>query len=155
MTYPVDPNEATPETVQTTDPIVFVLNFDWTRPPLTANQRLHWRTKATLTRDIRLTAALLARRIPDLGRCEVQLIWYVTDRRIRDVDNLLPTLKACCDGLVDAGVARDDRPEYMVKRMPEIVLLPKTGRAHMTLTITIADTTPTTPDHIDGTANTA
>lgn len=33
-------------------------------------------------------------------------------------DNLVPTLKAAADGLVDAGVVRDDTPDLMTKVMP-------------------------------------
>ena len=34
--------------------------FDWGRPPLSANDRRHWRKKAAITADIR-TSARLAR----------------------------------------------------------------------------------------------
>lgn len=99
---------------------VTTLYFDWTRPPLTANQRMHWRQRAAITRDIREATALKARRLPELGTCSVTLTWVVNDRRRRDADNLVPTLKAMCDGLVDAGVTRDDTPELMHKIMPII-----------------------------------
>jgi crossover junction endodeoxyribonuclease RusA len=128
-------NQAHAEVTQSQDVPIFTLRYDYTRPPLTMNQRIHWRTRAKLTKDIRVATCVLARRIPDLGRCTVALTWYVTDRRVRDADNLVPTLKAMCDGLVDAGVARDDRPEYMHKLMPEIVLIPKETAAHMVLTV--------------------
>lgn len=101
------------------------LTFDWVRPPLTANQRMHWRQKASVTKDVRNTARLKAHRIPDLHRCEVSLTWFVKDRRRRDADNLVPTLKALCDGLVDAGVVADDIPALMTKHMPVIVWAPE------------------------------
>ncbi|MER5388359.1 hypothetical protein [Saccharopolyspora sp. NPDC002686] len=106
-----------------TAPIGYQLALPYERPPLTANQRLHWRTRAQLTRTIRNAAAVRARnaKVPALGRCAVRLVWTVTDRRRRDADNLVPTLKACADGLVDAGVVADDTPELMAKHMPEIV----------------------------------
>ena len=120
----------TPDTMFTTD-----LVFDYPRPPLTANQRLHWRRKADLTRAIRTATALLARRIPALKDCDVTLTWFVTDHIRRDADNLVPTLKAMCDGLVDADVAPDDTPELMTKHMPAIVYDPA-GVARMVLTVT-------------------
>ncbi|MEU5848955.1 hypothetical protein [Saccharopolyspora shandongensis] len=106
-----------------TVPIGYQLALPYERPPLTANQRLHWRTRAELTRMIRTAAAVRARnaKVPALGCCAVRLVWTVTDRRRRDADNLVPTLKACADGLVDAGVVVDDIPELMTKHMPEIV----------------------------------
>lgn len=100
------------------------LTFDWARPPLTANQRMHWRKKAAITKDVRTAARLAAHRIPDLGRCEVTLTWFVKDRRRRDADNLISTLKPLCDGLVDAGVVQDDTPLLMVKHMPIIMWAP-------------------------------
>lgn len=97
---------------------LIVLPFD--RPPLTANQRMHWRKKALVTRTVRMIAKEFTGHIPPLVKCRVQLIWLVTDKVRRDVDNVVPTLKALCDGLVDAGIVRDDTPKYMEKLMPVI-----------------------------------
>lgn len=97
---------------------------DWPRPPLTANQRLHWAKRMKLTRAVRERAALELRKFGQVGRVEVRLVWYVKDRRRRDADNLVPTLKALCDGIVDAGVVRDDTPEFMHKVMPVIEYRP-------------------------------
>lgn len=112
--------------------------FDWASPPLTANQRLHWARKARLTSDVRSAAylAFLAKWADngEYGRVEVNLTWFVKDKRRRDVDNIVPTLKALCDGLVDAGIVPDDTPEYMVKRMPEIRFDP-TEPAHFLLEV--------------------
>lgn len=98
-----------------------VLTFDWPRPPLNANQRLHWAAKAKLTRMIRDEAHYLARRNLEISEhVTVQLTWVVTDKRRRDSDNIYPTFKAMCDGLVDAGIVPDDTPTYMDKRAPLI-----------------------------------
>lgn len=95
----------------------------YTSPPLTSNQRMHWSEKGRVTKQVRNVARAVARDagVPVLGRCEVGLIWQVTDKRRRDADNLVPTLKALCDGLVDAGVTADDTPDLMAKTMPTIV----------------------------------
>lgn len=94
----------------------------WPTPPLTANQRLHWAQRARTTRTIREAVAWGARGagIPALRRCSVELHYVPADNRRRDADNLMPTLKVCCDGLVDAGVVPDDTPSYMDKVMPVI-----------------------------------
>ena len=84
--------------------------------PLSLNGRDHWRVKAKHTKTWRTFAALNASRFPALGKCDVTLIWFVTDNRRRDEDNLYPLLKALCDGLVDAGVTVDDTAEFMGKR---------------------------------------
>jgi hypothetical protein len=66
----------------------------------------------------------------------VTLTWYVTDKRRRDNENPVASLKAWCDGIVDAGVVADDTEEFMVKNMPRIVWIDKkTDVAHMELTI--------------------
>ena len=65
-------------------------------------------------------------------------MWIVTDARKRDEDNVVPTLKALCDGLVDAGVVADDTPRYMVKHMPKIVLR-RGVRPHMELRVRVLD----------------
>lgn len=104
-----------------TDDIVSI-ETPWARPPLTSNQRLHWRKKADITREIRQWAGILFRAVEFEGHpVEVELTWFVPDKRRRDEDNLVPTLKALCDGLVDAGVVPDDTPAYMRKNMPRII----------------------------------
>lgn len=86
-----------------------------TSNPLSLNGRMHWRQKATLTKQWRTFAALAAARYPELGTCDVTLTWYVTDNRRRDEDNLFGLLKVLADGLVDAGVVVDDTHHYMGK----------------------------------------
>ncbi|SDD86261.1 RusA family crossover junction endodeoxyribonuclease [Actinokineospora iranica] len=119
-----DRSAASPRVRAGDAPTSYTLLLPYRRPPLTANQRHHWGRRARLTAEVRRDTATLARSlsVPALGRCSVRLVWTVTDRRRRDADNLVPTLKACADGLVDARVVVDDVPALMVKHMPEIVL---------------------------------
>ena len=114
-----------------------VLTFDWHRPPLNANQRLHWAAKAKLTRTIRQTVEGTARRafMDPFEHVTVQLTWVVTDKRRPDSDNIYPTFKAMCDGLVDAGIVPDDTPQYMDKRAPLIRHEPG-GKARLELEVT-------------------
>ncbi len=101
----------------------WVIPLPWEKPPLSLNQRLHWRVKHQWTKVLRQIAAVEVRRhgIPGLVRCRVQLAWAPPDRRVRDEDNLVATLKPLCDGLVDAGVVPDDGPAWMDKPTPMIV----------------------------------
>lgn len=109
------------------------ITVPYDRPPLTANQRMHYMQRARLTKALRdganlsIKAALTPeqRATWPLPWVRVQLVWNVTDRRRRDEDNIVPTLKPICDGLVDAGIVPDDTPEYMQKAMPLIVLREK------------------------------
>ena len=114
----------------------WLIPFEWTRPPISQNDRLHWSKKARLTKQIRKVTALQVAHIPPLQKCRVQLVWLVTDMRKRDADNPAPTYKAMCDGLVDAGIVTDDTPEYMEKLMPVISRVDKAfGPASLQLII--------------------
>jgi crossover junction endodeoxyribonuclease RusA len=114
-----------------------VLTFGWPRPPLNANQRLHWAQKAKLTRTIREITKMTAQRdnLQAADQITVQLTWVVADKRRRDSDNVYPTFKAMCDGLVDAGIVPDDTPQYMDKRAPLIRHEPG-GRPRLELEVT-------------------
>lgn len=113
------------------------LVFEWPRPPLNANQRLHWAAKSKLTRDVRDTAAFKAKSagVPEVDHVSVRLVWVVTDKRRRDTDNTYPTFKAMCDGLVDAGIVPDDTPQFMTKLAPQIRYEPG-GTARIELEVT-------------------
>jgi Holliday junction resolvase RusA-like endonuclease len=84
------------------------------------NQRLHRMQQAKLTAMVRAAARDRFATFPPVGRVEVLMTWTVKDRRRRDAENPVATLKALCDGLVDAGIVPDDTPEFMVKHMPVI-----------------------------------
>jgi crossover junction endodeoxyribonuclease RusA len=105
-----------------TRPAVFEIDLPGTAPPLSLNHRRNWRESAGLTRSIRQTVHVLAvqARIGRHGRVRVTLHYRPRDQRVRDIENPTPTLKACCDGIVDAGIVADDSPQFMVKDMPVI-----------------------------------
>ena len=83
---------------------------------LTTNQRLHWRQRADRTRTIRTLAHVLYHqaRFGCFDRVHVTVEVSYPDRRRRDVHNLLPTVKAAIDGMVDAGMLDDDSDRYLV-----------------------------------------
>ena len=84
-------------------------------PPLTKNQvrRMHYRTEAKARKQIMHTVALLARETEKREAAIVILHWRMADRRRRDGDGAAPTLAACIDGLVEAGVLPDDSWQYV------------------------------------------
>jgi crossover junction endodeoxyribonuclease RusA len=86
------------------------------------NDRRHWRARARLTAEVRSTSAWLAKaaHIPPSDRIAVTLTWTPAVSRRRDPDNPVPTLKAICDGLVDAGIVVDDTSTYMERTWPDI-----------------------------------
>lgn len=84
---------------------------------LSPNARCHWRAKAEQTRkhrhwaSIRTTAAMNGlgwRCKPRWINATVQATFYFKDRRRRDKDNLLASLKSVFDGITDAGIIGDD-----------------------------------------------
>lgn len=113
---------------------------DWTRPPLSLNYRLNRHVEAKVIREVRRAgmAAALDHQIPQLDRIAVTLTWFPGPIRNRDDENPVPTLKALCDGLVDAGVTPDDTARYQRKFMP--VIAEPDGDPRLVLTITEDDT---------------
>ena len=124
----------------------YELRLPWTAPPLTMNARNHWRKQAAIVANIRKTVATLvnirtftAHPIPMYApHVAVELHYWPRDRRRRDADNLVPVLKAACDGLVDASVVRDDTPDLMTKAMP--LIHEPDGDPRLVLIVTTEDT---------------
>ena len=88
-------------------------------PPLelvTSNQRLHHMAKARLTKEIRDAALWLARRqdIPQIERARIVGELRFADRRRRDPANWQDSAKAGVDGIVSAGILRDDDAAHVV-----------------------------------------
>lgn len=98
---------------------------------ISSNQRLHWAVRMRLVKDLRLLGMALAsqRRIPAIGRAVVTVIVHPGYRvRRLDPSNYADTFKALMDGIVDAGVLRDDSAEYLLKvSYVEGVRWPRTG----------------------------
>ncbi|AAN12622.1 RusA-like Holliday junction resolvase [Mycobacterium phage Che9c] len=117
----------------TADSKYFRIDLPWSRPPLTANQRMHWAAKARKTREVRTAAALLARDAPRTDRLVATLHYQPRQQRRRDNHNLWPTVKALVDGLVDAGVVPDDDTEHV--STPEPVIHPAAGTSALWLVL--------------------
>jgi crossover junction endodeoxyribonuclease RusA len=81
-------------------------------PPesLKPNARVHWRTKAKATKFYRETARWAAHAPHPAAwkSAEIQAHFRFKQDRRRDRDNLLASLKAAFDGLVDARLLADD-----------------------------------------------
>ena len=109
----------------------WLLVLPWDKPPLSANQRVHWAKRARLTKQVVGDVQWLVRaqRIPSLGRCSVQLHYRPLTNRHRDTDNLVASLKPVCDAIVREGLVPDDTPAYMVK--PEPIIHPWAKRVRL------------------------
>ena len=113
----------------------WVLDFarpdEWINP----NVREHWSVTAAKTRTWRKATAVHARAagIPPLAGAHILAEFCFGDSRRRDLDNL--SLKACIDGIVDAGVIADDDYRHLIG--PDRRLGPKVkGLARIRITIT-------------------
>ena len=108
-------------------------------PPksLSPNARCHWRQKARDVADARsraLYGTIIASGMSRLRwkRSTLQATFYHAQRRRRDDDNLIASLKAYRDGLVDAGLLDDD---CGVTTLPVVKLIDR-DRPRVVLTIT-------------------
>lgn len=81
-------------------------------PFIRSNDHTHWRNRHQLTTAWRGAAAWAAKtqRLPKLGMGPVHVTATVhrSDARKFDLDGVAPTVKACIDGLRDAGVLLED-----------------------------------------------
>lgn len=89
-------------------------------PPkaLSPNARVHWAEKYKITRAYRQQAAYLTRIVigkvfdwkpPQWKHATAKMTFYFKDPwRRRDPDNLGASMKAGVDGIVDAGLLKDD-----------------------------------------------
>lgn len=93
--------------------------------PLSLNHRMHYMVRAKATATIRESAGEVIdlAGVPPLGHLRAWIEYSPRDNRVRDPINLIPTLKACEDALVDCGVVPDDNPAFVESVMPQI--LPK------------------------------
>ena len=105
-----------------------IIPLPWPKPPLSLNDRpSHPKARNRDVQGVRSAAAVAcAERIADgsldvLEPVTVTLVWFAPDKRKRDADNPVATLKALCDGLADAGLVPDDTPEWMDKRPVQII----------------------------------
>lgn len=113
----------------------WTIRLPWQRPPLSLNDRSHWRTKAAMTAEVRQTTKLLLRGggWEPADRVAIILTYYPADNRRRDRTNIVATYKACVDGCVDAGVIPDDTPEYLDEHMPVIARADGDPRLELTI----------------------
>jgi crossover junction endodeoxyribonuclease RusA len=103
---------------------------------LSPNARCHWGVKARATKRARVEAwaatqvAMYEANVKG-GWVEAtaEVHWYARQDRKRDTDNCLASLKAYFDGIVDAGLLRDDNA---ITHLPLVLLVdPKNPRVEI------------------------
>lgn len=91
--------------------IIDVPSSEW----LTSNQRLHPMAKAARTKALRRRAWGLSRAHlhPTIGPALVVAESHYRTGRGLDADACAPSVKACLDGMTDAGIWEDDSGKYV------------------------------------------
>lgn len=111
---------------------------------INSNYRNGWRRAALLTKSWREQAHWMAKaeKLPTgLEKIHIVATFQFRDKRRRDVHNLMPTLKAVVDGLVDYGLIPDDSTTYLTGPDLRVGATLPSGRwqDHGLLTLTIAE----------------
>lgn len=107
-----------------------VIPLPWTKPPLSLNDRGHWRPRAARIAKVREEVGYIVRaaKVRPREQATVTLCWRVPDRRRRDLDNMFATLKPTIDALVDVGVLPADDWQHV---RPGARILPPDGQSAM------------------------
>jgi crossover junction endodeoxyribonuclease RusA len=83
---------------------------------LSLNDRFHWRERHRRTQVLKEAtwARVLEEKIPRMERVRIAVEYQPPDRRHRDADNPVASVKGCVDGIVAAKVIKDDEsPRYV------------------------------------------
>ena len=113
-------------------------------PPieLTQNARVHWDKRRKLTRQVRYEGNIITigemiknNMVPHEPWCkaELQATFYWASLRRRDSGNAMSRLKATIDGIVDAGLIKDDRYEVLREMPPLFMYDKKNPRVQITI----------------------
>lgn len=84
------------------DELTHIVTLDWPSQKSSMNSREHWTKRAASQKSQKYIAAILCRHLP---RCEhaedipVIIIFYPPDKRRRDADNLLSSIKTSLDAI--------------------------------------------------------
>ena len=94
-------------------------------PELSPNARHHWAVKARAVKASREEIGWLdkAQWHDDKPMMKVRISYrfYVKDKRRRDANNFLASVKSWSDGLIDAGVFWDDDTKHLVLGRVEVI----------------------------------
>ena len=112
----------------------WLLSFKAPAKVWSINERMHWSVRAKLVEQWRTGTALAARGLNEKpGRWYVQLsLPFRRNSERRDPHNFTGSVvKACVDGLTDAGLWPDDIPQYVVVGDPIIRVCPPGEFPHL------------------------
>ena len=92
---------------------------------LHSHNKGHWREKASVVKQARQLARLLALEASNrkiAGKAIVEYLFFVPDRRRRDASNMVQAVKPIIDGVVDSGLISGDHWEVLAIGKVDVVL---------------------------------
>lgn len=96
------------------------ITLPWPARELSPNARSHFHAKARIAKAYREHAYWLAKmsplEIPEDGEIVLRLDFYPPDKRRRDLDGMLSSLKSALDGIADAHSVNDHRFGFTLHR---------------------------------------
>jgi crossover junction endodeoxyribonuclease RusA len=97
-----------------------VVTLPWPPKELSPNARVHFHTKARVAKVYREHAYWLTKAAgmiaPEEGDVDLRFHFHPPDKRKRDLDNMLASIKAGVDGIADALEVNDQRFGFWLSR---------------------------------------
>lgn len=98
----------------------YIIRLDWPPSVLSPNARTHWSKRASAAKKYRAEACLMANamgcRALGCDSLTVEITFCPPDKRRRDVDNMLASIKSGLDGIADATGVDDSTWHYGITR---------------------------------------
>jgi len=100
------------------------LMFSIPLPPIevSPNKRSHWAKKYRKSKEYRKYVGYICNGLPPINvKAKITIKFYCGQHKFsnelfyrpRDIDNAIASLKPAIDGIVDAGILKDDSAEYL------------------------------------------
>jgi Holliday junction resolvase RusA-like endonuclease len=89
-----------------------IVTLDWPAQTSSMNSRGHWREKGAYQKSQKHAAAMLCRHLPKCsggGEIPLRVVFICPDRRRRDADNLLSSIKTALDAIATQIGVDDSR----------------------------------------------
>ncbi len=107
--------------------MTLVLRLPWPPRELSPNVKVHWGTKKRAT-DLYKAECFVAirdvighaERPEPLQEATAKVVFVVPDRRRRDIDNAMASIKPAFDAMVTAGLLVDDDSKHLKLAAPEM-----------------------------------
>jgi crossover junction endodeoxyribonuclease RusA len=98
----------------------YIIRLPWPPAVLSPNSRRHWAEYANAAKKYRAEAHLMAKGVGckalNCTSLTVEITFCPPDRRKRDTDNMLASIKSGLDGIADATGVDDSRWHYGIAR---------------------------------------